>query len=77
MSGNYYLNINCEADFDLDGDVKVPGTEKPMVLGKGTDKEHPLAMTKQQFYEKKEQLRERLITDSKRLGSSSSLSSYC
>jgi len=53
--------------------MKVLGTEKPMVLGKGTDKEEKLTMTVQQFYEKKEQLRERLVTDSKRLGS---LSSY-
>jgi hypothetical protein len=54
--------------------MKVLGTEKPMTLAKGTKKEHVLSMTIQQFYEKKEQLRERLVTDSKRLGS---LSSYC
>jgi len=54
--------------------MKVLGTEQPMVLGKGTEKRDVLQMTIQQFYEKKEQLRERLVTDSKRLGS---LSSYC
>ena len=104
MSGNYFLNIYCEAEFDLDGDVKVLlllsllllilmlimtllqvlGTEEPMILGKGLPTEKDIGMTKQQFYEKKEQLRERLIADYKRLGitslsssssSSSSLSS--
>ena len=39
-----------------------------MILGKGLPTEKDIGMTIQQFYEKKEQLRERLIADSKRLG---------
>lgn len=67
--GTFYLNIYADVkNLFLDGDMKVSNAQKPMVIG-GSKGEPPvqLKMSVAQYYSKKELLRERIVSEAKRL----------
>lgn len=66
--GDYYLHVFAESDFELGGNPITTHTElKTMTIGNG-DTQKILALTVDQFYEKKEILREKIIGEAKRKG---------
>lgn len=68
QSGTFFLNVFADApDFHLDGSMTVSDAQKPMILGSKEDTKVALKMSVGQYYDKKEQLRERIVTEAVRL----------
>lgn len=73
--GTYFVNVFAECSFTLDGAVSTIGGHDAMIIGSKNeindkskfDDSKTLLMSKSQFYEKKEQLREKLTNEAKRL----------
>ena len=73
--GVYYLSVYSDTTIELEGGSNTGRSidQKPMVLGGGTpsgDQEAPpqaIAMTRAQYFEKKELLREKIVSEAKRL----------
>lgn len=63
QSGEFYVNVygDCE-EFILDGAAIVVSAQKPMMIG-----DQAMKLSVSQFYEKKEQLRDKLVAEVKRL----------
>ena len=72
QAGPFYFHVLADGNFDLGTSEHVRITEQPMVVGKAEEvgqgkKSQELNMTVAQFYSKKEDLRERIIAEAKRL----------
>jgi Ca2+-binding EF-hand superfamily protein len=72
--GTYFVNVFAECSFSLDGAVSTIGGQDAMIIGSKNEIDKAnfedsktLLMSKSQFYEKKEQLREKLTNEAKRL----------
>lgn len=67
QAGNFFLTVFADVNqFDLEGSTVIAEAQKPMVVGKDL-KEVTLKMSVSQFYERKEALRERIVTEAARL----------
>ncbi|KAJ1413939.1 hypothetical protein B484DRAFT_401911, partial [Ochromonadaceae sp. CCMP2298] len=64
----YKRNQPDVADFHLDGSMTVSDAHQPMVVGTATKTPLALNMSVGQYYDKKEQLRERVVAEAQRLG---------
>jgi len=72
QAGPFYFHVLADGNFDLGTSEHVRITEQPMVVGKAEEggqakTSQELNMTVAQFYSKKEDLRERIVTEAKRL----------
>lgn len=68
QAGTFFLNVFADvSDFHLDGSMLVTDAQKPMVIGTKEDSKVALKMSVGQYYDKKEQLRERIVAEAKRL----------
>lgn len=66
--GTFYLNVFADApQFHLDGSVLVTDAQKPMMVGAKEENKVALKMSVGQYFDKKEQLRERIVAEAKRL----------
>lgn len=66
--GTFFLNVFADAtNFHLDGSIIVSDAQKPMVVGSKEDSKVALKMSVGQYYDRKEQLRERIVSEAKRL----------
>jgi Ca2+-binding EF-hand superfamily protein len=81
--GDYYISVFAECDFSLQGGTQLTADMQPMVLanpdkktvdgaggnaGKEMGKTKQLSMTVAQFYERKEELRSKMVSEMIRLG---------
>lgn len=67
QAGTFFLNVYADTpSFFLDGSTVVSEAQKPMVVGSGPSAE-PLKMSVSQYYERKEALRERIVSEAQRL----------
>eukprot|EP01038_Epipyxis_sp_PR26KG_P009214 gene9214-12425_t len=63
QAGTYFLNVYADYDsITLEGGISVSSVSKPKLAGS-----EPLKMSTAQFYEKKELLREKLVSEAERL----------
>jgi hypothetical protein len=68
QTGTFFLNVFADAlDFHLDGSMTVSDAQKPMIVGSKEETKVALKMSVGQYYDRKEQLRERIVAEAKRL----------
>jgi hypothetical protein len=67
QAGTFFLSVFADGSFQMDTSASLSLTEKPMCLGKDKGIEKKLDMTVSQFNEKKEILREFIVSETKRL----------
>ena len=68
VPGDYSLTVYAECDFELEGASKLGGGGGEQLMAKKSDKGEEPTMSKTQFFEKVEALRERLVAEAKKLG---------
>jgi hypothetical protein len=67
--GTFFLNVFADVgDFFLDGSMTVSEAQKPMIVGGQGDNKVALTMSVGQYFDKKEALRERIVSEAHRLG---------
>ncbi|RYH31540.1 hypothetical protein EON65_02390, partial [archaeon] len=67
QAGTFFLNVYADTpSFFLDGSTVVSEAQRPMIVGSGASAE-PLKMSVSQYYERKEALRERIVSEAQRL----------
>ena len=67
QAGTFYFQVMGDGNFELGTSENVRITEQVMKIGNSKANEKELKMTVAQFYAKKEQLRERIVSEIKRL----------
>jgi hypothetical protein len=66
--GTFFVHVFADApSFHLDGSVILTDAQKPMIVGSKEETKVALKMSVGQYYDRKEQLRERIVSEAKRL----------